>query len=138
MNFFFISCIVIAIGIIVFLIAEANCYFFDGFWSAALVFLMATAITAVILCPVARSNFSNECKAKQQEYEELMLYKDLVEESNSELVKYDFYKKVEDWNTRYYNAARLVEDEQFQNWFGIYWCNYYYGTGPIEFELKGE
>jgi hypothetical protein len=138
MNFFFISCVVIAIGIVVFLVAEANCYFLDGFWAALLAFLMAAAIVAVILCPMVRSDFSSECKEKQQEYEELMLYKDLVEESDSERVRYDFYKKVENWNTRYHNAARLAEDEQFQNWFGMYWCNYYYGTGPIEFELKGE
>jgi hypothetical protein len=138
MNFFFISCVVIAIGIGVFLIAEANCYCFDSFWSGLLAFLIAVAIVAVILCPVVRSNFGKECAAKQQEYEELMLYKDLVEESDSERVRYDFYKRVENWNTRYYNAARLMENEQFQNWFGIYWCNCYYGTGPIEFELKGE
>ena len=138
MNFFVISCIIIVIGAIVFIIAEANCYLLDGFWTAILTFLVAAAIVAIMLCPIVRSDFKSECKEKQQEYEELMLYKDLVEESDSERVRYDFYQKVENWNTRYYNAARLAEDEQFQNWFGMYWCNYYYGTGPIEFELKGE
>ena len=138
MNLFFISCVVIAFGIVIFLIAEANCYCMGGFWVALLAFLMAAAIVAVSLCPVVRSDFNSECKARQQEYEELMLYKDLVEKSDSERVRYDFYQKVENWNTRYHNAARLAEDEQFQDWFGMYWCNYYYGTGPIEFELKGE
>ena len=133
-----IACAILVLGIGAIIICEANGYMVDGFWGALLAFLLAASIVVIMLCPVVRSDFKNSCIKTQKEYEELMLYKELVNESDNERIRYDYYQKIENWNTRYEKAGELAQGEQFQNWFGGYWCNKFYGTGPIEFELKGE
>lgn len=48
-------------------------------------------------------------------YDTLILYRDVVEASNDELLRYNFYERVQKWNERYENHLKTREN----NWIGM-------------------
>ena len=68
------------------------------------------------------------------EYEQLMLYKPLIESCEDEAVRFDYYERVQEWNDRYLDWYRLenslwldwtISDNAFSN-----------NVGLIEFDLR--
>ena len=87
-----------------------------GFW-----------ILTICLAPVALT-------ANQERYNELMIYKQTVEQSTNEYVRWNYYDKVLDWNEHYEDNAN--PNESF--WFSPYQHDVFEGTALIDFELHGD
>jgi 4-amino-4-deoxy-L-arabinose transferase-like glycosyltransferase len=87
-----------------------------GFW-----------ILTVCLAPVALA-------ANQERYDELMIYKQTVEQSTNEYVRWNYYGKVLDWNEHYEDKANFTESF----WFGPYQHDVFEGTALIDFQLHGD
>ena len=68
------------------------------------------------------------------EYEQLMLYKEIVEETNDEAVRFDFYQRVQEWNEDYIAWYKL-ENSNWSDWT-ISDNKYSENVGPIEFDLR--
>lgn len=72
--------------------------------------------------------------ANQAQYEELIIYKQTVENSTNEYVRWNYYDKVSAWNDEY--LANANKQESF--WWGPYEPDLYEGTALIDFELHGD
>ena len=133
---FYISIAVILFGISIVILASCFNWCLDDWIVNTIIAVLVIAFVFVSLRPVLHSEDKDRCIEAQQTYEELLLYKDVAEASNSEALRYNYYQKVAEWNRGYYFAAEQSANETFLYWWGPYWCNIYYGTGPIEFELR--
>lgn len=56
-----------------------------------------------------------QADARLETYDTLILYRDVVEASNDELLRYDFYERVQEWNERYESHLKTREN----NWIGM-------------------
>ena len=97
-------------------IAGAMAVLIVGFW-----------ILTIFLSPVALA-------ANQERYNELMIYKQTVEQSTNEYVRWNYYGKVLDWNEHYEENANPAESF----WFGPYQHDVFEGTALIDFQLHGD
>lgn len=97
-------------------IAGAMAVLIVGFW-----------ILTIFLSPVALA-------ANQERYNELMIYKQTVEQSTNEYVRWNYYGKVLDWNEHYEENANPTESF----WFGPYQHDVFEGTALIDFQLHGD
>ena len=97
-------------------IAGAMAVLIVGFW-----------ILTIFLSPVALA-------ANQERYNELMIYKQTVEQSTNEYVRWNYYDKVLDWNEHYEENANPAESF----WFGPYQHDVFEGTALIDFQLHGD
>ena len=97
-------------------IAGAMAVLIVGFW-----------ILTIFLSPVALA-------ANQERYNELMIYKQTVEQSTNEYVRWNYYDKVLDWNEHYEENANITESF----WFGPYQNDVFEGTALIDFQLHGD
>ena len=91
------------------------------------VLLVGFWILTVCLAPVALA-------ANQDRYNELMIYKQTVEQSTNEYVRWNYYDKVLDWNEHYEENANPAESF----WFGPYQHDVFEGTALIDFQLRGD
>ena len=86
--------------------------------------LIMSSISLISLAQ-ARTNFDK--------YETLILYRDVVENSHDELLRWDFYERVEDWNTRY--EANLKGSNN--PWYSMLFpAKAYEGCDFVAFELR--
>lgn len=76
---------------------------------------------------------SAEYDTIEEEYYALTNYKQLIEETNNEFIRYDFYRKIEKWNNQYYTYQNNSKNP-FVNIF--YDFKPYKNCQPIEFNLK--
>lgn len=98
-----------------------------GIAGAVAVLLVGFWILTACLAPVALA-------ANQERYDELMIYKQTVEQSTNEYVRWNYYGKVLDWNERYEENANPTESF----WFAPYQHDVFEGTTLIDFELHGD
>lgn len=98
-----------------------------GIAGAIAVLLVGFWILTIFLSPVALA-------ANQERYNELMIYKQTVEQSTNEYVRWNYYDKVLDWNEHYEENANPAESF----WFGPYQHDVFEGTALIDFQLRGD
>lgn len=98
-----------------------------GIAGAIAVLLVGFWILTIFLSPVALA-------ANQERYDELMIYKQTVEQSTNEYVRWNYYDKVLDWNEHYEENANPAESF----WFGPYQHDVFEGTALIDFQLRGD
>lgn len=98
-----------------------------GIAGAIAVLIIGFWILTIFLAPVALA-------ANQERYDELMIYKQTVEQSTNEYVRWNYYDKVLDWNEHYEENANPAESF----WFGPYQHDVFEGTTLIDFQLHGD
>ena len=98
-----------------------------GIAGAIAVLIIGFWILTIFLAPVALA-------ANQERYNELMIYKQTVEQSTNEYVRWNYYDKVLDWNEHYEENANPAESF----WFGPYQHDVLEGTALIDFQLHGD
>lgn len=96
-------------------------------------FMVAVAI-AVAFCFAAFLISLEGSATTDTEYEQLMLYKEIVEETNDEAVRFDFYQRVQEWNENYIDWYER-ENSNWSDWT-ISDNKYSENIGPIDFELR--
>ena len=74
-----------------------------------------------------QSNFSDE-------YNQLKLYQYTVESSTNEYLRFDYYNRVQEWNSKYDTYTKL-ESNPWINWFVFEPMKY---CDRIEFALNGD
>ena len=74
-----------------------------------------------------QSNFSDE-------YNQLKLYQYTVESSTNEYLRFDYYNRVQEWNSKYDTYTKL-ESNPWVNWFVFEPMKY---CDRIEFALNGD
>jgi hypothetical protein len=89
--------------------------------------IVGSWLLTICLAPVALA-------ANQKRYNELMIYKQTVEQSTNEYVRWNYYNKVVDWNEHYEKNVNYTESF----WFGPYQYNVLEGTALIDFQLRGD
>lgn len=104
----------------------------NGMESAALVCACLGGVTALVMGIVALSN-STQGPVNFEKYETLILYRDVVEASHDELLRWDFYERVEDWNDRYEQNLKNRDNP----WYGMLFPeSAYEGCDIVSFELR--
>ena len=98
-----------------------------GIAGAIAVLIIGFWILTIFLSPVALA-------ANQERYNELMIYKQTVEQSINEYVRWNYYDKILDWNEYYEENANPAESF----WFGPYQHDVFEGTALIDFQLHGD
>jgi 4-amino-4-deoxy-L-arabinose transferase-like glycosyltransferase len=98
-----------------------------GIAGAVAVLIIGFWILTICLSPVALA-------ANQERYNELIIYKQTVEQSTNEYVRWNYYGKVLDWNEHYEDNANYTESF----WFGPYQHDVFEGTALIDFQLHGD
>ena len=69
----------------------------------------------------------------EEEYYALMDYKQIIEETDNEFIRYDFYQKIEKWNDQYYTYQRNSKNPLINIFYDF---KSYKNCQPIEFNLK--
>ena len=69
----------------------------------------------------------------EEEYYALMDYKQIIEETDNEFIRYDFYQKIEKWNDQYYTYQRNPKNPLINIFYDF---KSYKNCQPIEFNLK--
>lgn len=98
-----------------------------GIAGAIAVLIIGFWILTIFLAPVVLA-------ANQERYNELMIYKQTVEQSTNEYVRWNYYDKILDWNEYYEENANPAESF----WFGPYQHDVFEGTALIDFQLHGD
>lgn len=86
-----------------------------------------------IFFPGIRLGTAAEAPTNRKTYETLILYRDVVEASHDELLRYDFYERVQEWNEGYNNHLRMRNNP----WFNFLESpSAYEGCDIVSFELR--
>lgn len=100
--------------------------------SAALICACLGGITALVLSVIALAN-STQGPVNFEKYETLILYRDVVEASHDELLRWDFYERVKDWNDCYEQNLKHRDNI----WYGMLFPeSAYEDCDIIAFELR--
>lgn len=97
--------------------------------------IMAVVLSAAILIGAGINQLStnNSNKYHIAEYDEIILYYDVVDQSNDELLRMDYYQKCQKWNEKYENW--LVGRES--KWRSAFYGKYdFAGCDFIRLELR--
>ena len=67
------------------------------------VIMVVAAIAIVLLCIAGGEQLTSHGTNSQniQEYETLLLYRDVVSDSHDELLRWDYYQRIQEWNDQY-------------------------------------
>lgn len=88
----------------------------------------------LVLCVMGSCIFTNGVNNLQNEYDDIMLYHNIVSDSTNEEVRFGHYEKVTDFNSRYYSMLEAAEN----SWYGVLiaadWSE---NMEPIEFYFRG-
>ena len=88
---------------------------------------------AIVLLSVLRIASVGSAAANKETYDTLILYRDVVESSKDELLRYDFYNRVNEWNNDYAAYSRILNNK----WIGIIASpNAYNNCDIVLFELR--
>ena len=94
---------------------------------------LAVALLSCIFSAGLASSMRDELVALQNEYNDLMIYYDIINNSTDEIVRYDYYTDVLNYNERYH---RLQEDNK-SFWIGCFMTDEEMETiSTIDFYLR--
>lgn len=93
-------------------------------------------ICAILLtfCGVLGGIYANDVADLKAQYEDIMLYHEVVNECNDEAVRFGHYEKIYDFNERYHEMEVIAEGPVFGNLVPADWSD---GFGPITFVFRG-
>ena len=98
-----------------------------------LVWSLAVALLSSLFSAAFASNMRDELVILQNEYNDLMVYYDIVNHSTDEVVRYNYYTDLLDYNERYY---RLQENNK-SFWIGCFMTDEEMETlSSIDFYLR--
>lgn len=98
-----------------------------------LVWSLAIALLSCIFSAAFSSSMRDELIALQNEYNNLMVYYDIVNDSTDEVVRYDYYTNVLDYNERY----RRLQENNKSFWIGCFMTDEKMETlSTIDFYLR--
>ena len=80
--------------------------------------LMGCAIGFLIVAGANQLESDNTNKRNIAEYNEIVLYYDVVNKSNDELLRWDYYQECQEWNVKYENWLMGRQSK---------WCSAFYG-----------
>lgn len=81
----------------------------------------------------AQLNSTQANKDNLESYESLLLYRDVVEESYDELLRWDFYGRVQTWNNRYADYLEHRNNKWISSFYG---AHDYDNCDIVTFELR--
>lgn len=94
---------------------------------------LGIAVASGTACGVTASGTRAQVNNLRQEYENILIYYDLIDTCDNEYVRFDFYKRVECYNNQY---EALVEDSK-SAWVGVFYPDGWQEEfGPINFFLR--
>lgn len=76
--------------------------------------IIAIVVLIAVGCIQLNSHSTNEINLAR--YEELLIYRDTIDKSTDELLRYNFYNKVQKWNNEYEEYIK-TRNSSFTNWF---------------------
>jgi low affinity Fe/Cu permease len=93
-------------------------------------------VCAILLtfCMVLGGIYANDIADLKTQYEDIMLYHEVVNECDDEAVRFGHYEKIYDFNERYHEMEVIAEDNVFGNLVPADWSD---GFGPITFVFRG-
>lgn len=98
-----------------------------------LVWSLAVALLSGIFSAAFSSSMRDELIALQNEYNDLIVYYDIVNDSTDEVVRYDYYTNVLDYNER----CRRLQENNKSFWIGCFMTDEKMETLPtIDFYLR--
>lgn len=94
------------------------------------------SICAVLMafCMVLGNIYHSEVNELQAQYNDIMLYNEIVEMCDNEQVRFGHYEKIKVFNEEYDRLAMLEEDFMFGTLFPKNWST---GMGKIDFYFRG-
>ena len=97
---------------------------------------VGVGICAVLMafCIVLGSNYHSEVNELQAQYNDIMLYNEVVELCDNEQVRFGHYEKIEAFNEAYDRLAVIEEDFMFGALFPKNWSA---DMGKIDFYFRG-
>ena len=112
------------------LVFKANWPVLNRIFIVCLALAIAMSLTAIGVGVGCRNTVANLAA----EHDTLMLYYNAVQYSENEYMRFDYYNRVNDFNTRYAAIAENTESA----WVGIFYPkDWSEGFCPIEFYLNG-
>lgn len=94
---------------------------------------LGVAIATGIACGLTASGTHLQVNDLRQEYDNILIYYDTVDTCNNEYVRFDFYERVERYNSQY---EALAEDSD-SAWIGVFYPDGWQEEfGPIDFLLR--
>ena len=124
-----IAALIACAGLVVFLVFKPRWVWLNQIIlvTAALAFVFgAASIVAGVVC-------ENDINALKAESEHISLYYNIVNESDNEYVRFDFYQRVKDYNVRYTNLQNNTKSV----WIGAFYPEGWDSEiGLIDFMLR--
>ena len=98
--------------------------------------LTEVGICAILIafCMVLGGIYANDIADLKVQYEDIMLYHEVVNECDDEAVRFGHYEKVYDFNERYHEMEVIADDDIFGALVSANWSD---GFGPITFVFRG-
>jgi hypothetical protein len=94
---------------------------------------LGIAVATGIACGVTASGTHQQVNSLRNEYEDILIYYDLIDTCDNEYVRFDFYKRVERYNNQYKALAKDSESA----WVGIFYPGGWQEEfGTIDFFLR--
>lgn len=93
---------------------------------------LCVALTILLMWGLSFAESGRIRAENQRIYNDLVLYKEVVEETTNELVRFDYYSRVLAWNQKY----REYMEEMSHPIFGVFHHNEFAETGLLYFELR--
>lgn len=130
LTIFLIAALVASASIVVIIIFKPR-------WNWLLDVMLAAlgiAVASGIACGLAASSTHMQVDDLRQEYENILIYYNTIDTCDNEYVRFDFYKRVERYNSQY---EALVKDSE-SAWVGAFYPDGWQEEfGPIDFLLRG-
>lgn len=95
---------------------------------------VAVCVALITFCMVLGGIYHNEVSDLQAQYDDIMLYHEVVSNCDNEQVRFGHYEKIEDFNAEYDRLAVAQEDFMFGTLFPKNWSEH---MGLIEFYFRG-
>lgn len=95
---------------------------------------VGVCVVLFALCIILNGEFSSEVNELQAQYDDIMLYNEIVELSDNEQVRFGHYEKIEDFNEEYDRLVGIDESTMFGNLFPKDWST---DMSKIDFNFRG-
>ena len=95
---------------------------------------VAICVGLITFCLILGGQYDNKVDALKAQYEDIMLYNDVVAECDNEEVRFGHYEKIFAFNAEYNEMVEIAENEIFGALVSSDWSD---GFGPITFVFRG-
>lgn len=91
-------------------------------------------VVLIALCLIVNGNYNSDVNKLQAQYNDIMLYNEIVELCDNEQVRFGHYERIEAFNEAYDRLVELNEDFMFGALFPKGWSA---DMGKIDFYFRG-